>query len=659
MPKIEPRLICVAIYLRVSTARQLRGYGLDVQLEECLAWLDFTLGKGRYTCTIYTDGAVSGKLAFRPDLAALDADLVQCLYDMVVFGKLDRIGRTMREIHRWIYNATDIDTGRGRRVRVATADSRIDSEHPMFGLQLSLLAYMAELEHALLLERTLGGREKKLAAGGWPGGVAPFWVGLPARGRNEAPILRPQGVELLEVAAWLIADEGLVPAEAAKTLNALGYMTARGMPWTGENLSRVFRQTALDGYILFRFRQQSRTRQGYSSVDEASEQTQEVRVPVPMPLPADRVRQVRQLLTRHSPERRAQRDYLLSGRLVSLCGHRYTGAHRQDRGRTAYRCTRRHSDPSSRCREILAGPLEDMVWGEITKFLVERLQARAVVKEWAGVAPGEARELAARLAALDARIVRSRRVRKNKLIALAGAVATEEGVDNFIKGELAAALAEIRDDFSGTEQRLRHLREAVADRLAAAGRRKARADQILEHGLDLENRLSLLTREQRFALLDLLEVEVRIVSDVPGAVRSGGCPFEAWFADCHRTVPPPLSDEQWAELASCFPQPRKRSRVVPPRVAFEASLYKVRHGLQWDALPESVLQGQRSRSVYQRALKYLHDGCWQRAVCALGDYEGTALPPLYFLPDIEVTCALEPSWMNAPGDIHVRVTGQK
>lgn len=161
--------------------------------------MDQGLGKGRYTYAVYTDGAVSGMSARRPDLTVLDADLVQRLYDMVVFGELDRIGRTMREIHRWVYDTTDIETGRGRRVRVATADGRIDSERTLFGIQLSLMAYMAELEHTLTLERTLSGRELKLAAGGWPGGVTPFWLMLPARGSNEAPTLRSQGVELLEV----------------------------------------------------------------------------------------------------------------------------------------------------------------------------------------------------------------------------------------------------------------------------------------------------------------------------------------------------------------------------------------------------------------------------------------------------------------------------
>ncbi|MFJ3905462.1 transposase [Streptomyces sp. NPDC090025] len=128
---------------------------------------------------------------------------------------------------------------------------------------------------------------------------------------------------------------------------------------------------------------------------------------------------------------------------------------------------------------------------------------------------------------------------------------------------------------------------------------------------------------------------------MPGvAVRGAGCPFEAWFDEHHRAVPPPLTDEQWAEPASCLPPPRKKSRVVPPRVAFEASLYKVRHGIQWKTLPERVLKGQRAQSVHQRALGYFHRGHWQRAVCVLGDYQDTAAPPRYVLPDIDITCTL-------------------
>ncbi|MFD4941308.1 recombinase family protein [Streptomyces sp. NPDC058409] len=645
MSRTESILIRVAVYLRVSTARQLCGYGLDVQLSECLAWLDFAVGKGRYAYAVYTDGAVSGTLAHRPDLTDLDADLARCLYDVVVFGKLDRIGRTMRGIHRWVYDTTDIETGRGRQVRVATADGRIDSEHPMFGIQLSLLAYMAELEHTLILERTLSGREMKLAAGGWPGGVAPFWLMLPARGAGGALTLRAQGVELLEVGAWLIADEQLSARESAENLNALGYVTARGLPWTGDNLARVFRETALDGYVAFRFSRHRRAGQEFEAADVASVQGGAVRIPVPMPLPADRVRQVRDVLARRSHPRAEEKTYLLSGRVVALCGQHYVGAHREGRGRTAYRCTGRRSDPPCSCGEIVAGPLEDAVWRELTKVLVDRIQLRVVAGDWLGVVPGQTRSLAGRLADLDARIESCRQVRKKKLIAIAGAVTAGGGGHTDFAEELLAAFAEIEDNFVDRDRRLRVLRDSVADRLAAAQQQEVQARRVLEIGVDLQGRLELLNVDQRRELLNLLDVQVRTVTKVPGAVRASGCPFEAWFNEHQRAVPPPLTDDQWGRVAPCFPAPLKKSRVVPPRVAFEASLYKARHGLKWDALPEQVLQGQRARSLYQRALGYLHGGQWQRAVCALGDYQGTLVPPLYVLPDIDITCTFDATLM--------------
>ncbi|WP_327412641.1 transposase [Streptomyces sp. NBC_01233] len=94
-------------------------------------------------------------------------------------------------------------------------------------------------------------------------------------------------------------------------------------------------------------------------------------------------------------------------------------------------------------------------------------------------------------------------------------------------------------------------------------------------------------------LLELLDVQVVVTSEVPGALRSGGCLFESWFAREGRLVPPQLAEDQWSQVEHLFPQPKKQSRVVPPRLAFEASLYKVRHGLMWKDLPSAVTQGQR------------------------------------------------------------------
>ncbi|WP_123531234.1 transposase [Streptomyces sp. 840.1] len=133
-----------------------------------------------------------------------------------------------------------------------------------------------------------------------------------------------------------------------------------------------------------------------------------------------------------------------------------------------------------------------------------------------------------------------------------------------------------------------------------------------------------------------------VTSSVPGALRNAGCPFEAWFQKHTRTVPPTLTDEQWTSVEDLFPRPKRQSRIVPPRLAFEASLHEVRHGLMWKDLPEHVIQGQRPQSLYQRALEYLKTGAWERAVCALGDYGGTPVPPFYGLPDLHITGIFDP-----------------
>ncbi|MFJ9847886.1 recombinase family protein [Streptomyces sp. NPDC101150] len=593
----------MAIYLRVSTVKQLKGYGLEVQLDECKAWLDYKVGKGKCTFEVYTDGGVSGKLAQRHDLNALNSEISAGRFDLVVFGKLDRIGRTMKDIHRWVYDTTD------QNVRVATADGRIDSDDEMFGIQLSLLAYMAELEHAMILDRTMGGREKKLSVGGWPGGVLPFWLEPAGKGSTEPPTLREEGVRLLQAAARLITDERRSAEEAARGLNALGFTTARGLPWAGANLIRTFSQTALDGYIIYRNTEHPRGSAVRRGPDGRPLYGETVRIPVPIPLPPEGVEQVRRALMCRSFIKAAEKGYLLTGRVHGPCGHHHVGTYR-DLG-----------DP-------------------------EKL--RRLAEEWLGDVPNAVEAYRERIADLDAKIEETLRMRKKKLVALAAVVAADEGDDLATEADLQAPIAEVKEEIREKEQHLCLMRDDAMEGLLEARQQEDRAKEVLELALRMRPQLDNLPLDKKCELLDLLDVRVEVTSDVPGNLRNRGCPFEAWFSDNQRLVPPPLTDEQWSGIEIHFPRPKKKSRVVPPRVAFEASLHKVRQGLQWKDLPESVTQGQSPRAIYQRALAYLKTGAWGRAVRALGDYAGTSVPPLYKLPDLHITGTFDPRLCTPP-----------
>ncbi|MEI5525718.1 recombinase family protein [Streptomyces brasiliscabiei] len=328
------RPVRVAIYLRVSTHQQLEGYGLKMQEEQCRAWTACSLrGVNHVIVDMYVDEGVSGKLTGRDGLDRMTADAMAGSLDMIVFGKLDRIGRTMTDIHRWAYDVTD------KGVRVATADGRIDSNDAMFGIQLSLLAYMAEVEHALILERTMGGRMQKVAVGGWPLGEPPFGIMLDADGN---PVLNLAEIEQIEAFAdfMISAQKPVTREDGARHLNALGYRTRSGKEWTGGNLvGRVLK--GLKGYVDFVFAGEN---------EDGEKITTSHRIEVPKTLPDDKAEALLAALARGSRVKSKHTKYLLSNRLFSVCGVHRTGASLGEETRSAntsgryYRCMANRTD---------------------------------------------------------------------------------------------------------------------------------------------------------------------------------------------------------------------------------------------------------------------------------------------------------------------------
>ncbi|MEV4561974.1 transposase [Kitasatospora sp. NPDC049285] len=194
----------------------------------------------------------------------------------------------------------------------------------------------------------------------------------------------------------------------------------------------------------------------------------------------------------------------------------------------------------------------------------------------------------------------------------------------------------------------RRTRAGVRRRGPAGRSQESRAQEVLELALHTDERLAGMPVEKRQDLLDLLDVEVAVTSEVPGALRRDGCLFETWFEEHGLLVPSALTEEQWDRIAGLFPVLRTGPKVVPPRMAFEASLYKARTGLAWKDLPGSVTGGHRHQTVYQRALMQLKSGAWEQAVRALGSYEGTPVPPTYALPDLHITASFDPRLTSLP-----------
>ncbi|MFI6688100.1 recombinase family protein [Streptomyces sp. NPDC050485] len=612
-------LVRVAIYLRVSTAQQLEGYGLKVQEDQCRAWIAYAMRGVKFAIVdVYVDGGVSGKLANRDDLDRLTLDVTGGRIDLVVFGKLDRIGRTMKNIHRWVYDVTD------KGVRVATADGRIDSEDDMFGIQLSLLAYMAEVEHALILERTMGGRMQKVAAGGWPLGEPPFGIMLDSDGN---PVLNPAEIKQIEEFASFVIDapEPVTREDAARHLNALGHRTRRGKEWEGGNLvARVLK--GLKGYVEFVFAGEN---------EDGEEITTSFRVNIPKTLPDDRAEALKAALARGSRVKSKHSKYLLSNRLFSVCGVHRTGATTAEHGRY-YRCmagrqgnpvNERHED----CWEIPVDEVETAVWSEVRALLSElsdKGKMRALVEETLGSVPDRAESYRRRLIELDGLIEKKQDSRKRKIVFLLASVEDDDEND-------AQLVAELKVELKEQEDRLAEERERVADWLYEVEGQEGRAKELLAVIDNLDSRLDDFTLEQQLNLLDLLDVRVQITGKGEPRHKGLADPITEWHRETGVTIPSRVTDDQWAMVEPILSGNRQWKDV---RGGFEAMLDKLRTGRSWNDYSGCEAIGGRSYgALYRRVTHWFGSGEYERALEALTPYEGVSAPPAYVLPPMEVT----------------------
>jgi DNA invertase Pin-like site-specific DNA recombinase len=610
-------IVRVAIYLRVSTSQQLEGYGLKVQEEQCRAWLAYALrGQKHVVVDVYVDGGVSGKLAHRDNLDRLTADVMGGKVDLVVFGKLDRIGRTMQNIHRWVYDVT------GHGARVATADGRIDSEDDKFGIQLSLLAYMAEVEHALILERTMGGRMQKAATGGWPLGEPPFGIMLGADGE---PVLNPEEVKQIEAYAAFVIDspEPVTQEDAARHLNAIGYAQRNGKPWAGGNLGRRI-EASLRGYVEFVFAGEN---------EDGAPITTTFRVDVPKPLGEERIEQLRTAINRGRRAKGKHSRYLLSNRLMSVCGAHRTGStlatgryYRCMGRRVAGEAAKSHDD----CWELPVEDVDAAVWSEIEGLLEDKTKMHGLIAKWLGSVPDRAASYRRRLAELDEQLEKKRSSRKRKIALL---LASGEDEDD------AALIEELKAELKQQEEELLQERSRVEDWLGDAEAQEGRAGELL-HAVDrTDTAAENFTLDQKLDLLELLDVQIQIMDR--GVPRHKGLvdPITEWHREKDIPVPAELTDEMWDKVKGILSGTRQWRDV---RGAFDVMLEKLRSAKPWNKYSGCERIGGRAyASLYRRVHHWFDSGEYEAALEVLRLFPAAHVPPLYVLPRMLVTGAVE------------------
>lgn len=331
---------------------------------------------GLYRLTVvgeFWDEGISGTIPLeqRPDGRRLIGAARAHPGAAVLCYRLDRLGRSLRAL------LDAHDQLAAADVTIRSASEPFDTSTPIGKFLFQLLASLAELDRASLLDRMVLGRDRVARDGKWNGGGVPFGIDLDAERRPVKSVRLVPGVEMTE--SEMVADlvrriaEGSSAKAEARRLQALSVPSVRryssGKEWAGSagwTPNRVARLVGTEAYS--------------TGVHVLKSKKGAVERAIPRLVPADlQARAITQLSrNRKTAKAATARAYLLRGlvRCADPCGLTYTGIARPTRAgeRRYYRCTAAHAPanhPGRRCcaQAVPADELEAEVWADCAAVL--------------------------------------------------------------------------------------------------------------------------------------------------------------------------------------------------------------------------------------------------------------------------------------------------
>jgi len=244
-PAISNKLVRVRKYRRRSTNEENQPYSIEAQdarLDPFIASQDGWLLDGEYA-----DDA-SGATLDRDGLQQALRDARAGLYDVLLVYRLDRLTRSIRGLLDIVDALNDVG------VALVSASEHFDTHTPVGRMVMQILAVFAEFERAIIIDRVVGGMERKAAKGGWTVGPPPFGYTLEigSDGKKTGFLTPNDHAPLVGVIFDLYRRKCLGARAIANWLNDQGHRTRKGRRWSHVAVLAVLRNRVYIGEILFR-----------------------------------------------------------------------------------------------------------------------------------------------------------------------------------------------------------------------------------------------------------------------------------------------------------------------------------------------------------------------------------------------------------------------
>lgn len=233
-------VVKVAGYVRVSTIEQAReGYSLSAQEQAIRA---FCQAHGWELVELYSDAGRSGKsLQGRDELARLLGDAKAGRFERVVFWKLDRLGRSLRDLLEICDRLEACEVG------IVSIQESIDTGSPAGRMMRSVLGALGEFERESIVERITAGLAEAARQGRLLG---PLPLGY-RRDDGGATTLDAATAPLVQAAftRYLSGHHSL--RDMAQWAAGVGLRSTAGNPLDRLSIGKMLRNVTYSGQVAY------------------------------------------------------------------------------------------------------------------------------------------------------------------------------------------------------------------------------------------------------------------------------------------------------------------------------------------------------------------------------------------------------------------------
>ena len=229
------KILKAAIYVRVSTEEQAtEGYSIEAQKEKLIA---FCKSQDWQVYDIYADEGFSAKDLNRPAIQRLIQDAKNKCFDIVVFYKLDRLSRSLKDL------TSLIDIFEKVNIKIKSLTEPFDTTAPVGKLMLNMLGSFAQFEREIIGERTRLGLEKAFKQGKWVT-VPPFGYKV----KNGKLVIDEIEASIIKRIVKLFLKENLGVKEIVRRLNKEDKISRRKGRWSKNSVWNILKNPVYCGY---------------------------------------------------------------------------------------------------------------------------------------------------------------------------------------------------------------------------------------------------------------------------------------------------------------------------------------------------------------------------------------------------------------------------